>query len=419
MKWVVVFAGSRDRYQVPLALAEEHCLRALVTDFYTPRDATLRYVFEGLPSGVRSVLNRRYKAGLSSKQAKWSSIGLLADHLADRSLAERDRRLGRMAGKLARRDDCGLLSYSYYGFEAFHSYGLDRGPKVLFQVHPHPVSVKKILLKEIELSEFGGASLLAEEELSQDQVRFDQMSEEALLADHCVVASRFTKATLIENGVSEHRIHVVPYGVDTDNYPHNRNQSDTFRVIFVGRHMQRKGLEYLLRAWRKLRLPRAELTIVGSGPDDRHILAAFQDQINWLSGCSNHQLQDLYRISDIFCMPSLAEGFGLVYLEALAAGLPVIATPNTGAADILHEGREGFIVPIRDADALAEKLEWAYENREALAEMQAAARRLAEQYSWTGFRKEFINVVKEIESKNRPDLNIALPRYETVSSRVS
>jgi glycosyltransferase involved in cell wall biosynthesis len=104
-------------------------------------------------------------------------------------------------------------------------------------------------------------------------------------------------------------------------------------------------------------------------------------------------------------MPSLVEGYGLVYLEALACGLPVIATRNTGAADMVQDGREGFIVPIQDVEALAEKLEWAYRNRAALTEMRTSARRLAEQYSWLRFRRGLVKVIEEVESRHAVSSN--------------
>ena len=172
-----------------------------------------------------------------------------------------------------------------------------------------------------------------------------------------------------------------------------------FRVVFVGQLVQRKGLEYLLKAWKKLQLPDAELVLAGRGRVDEELLAAFQSDFVYLGNVSQERLQALYDSSDLFCMPSLVEGFGLVYLEALSRGVPVIATPNTGAADILRDGEEGFIVPIQDVDALAEKIEWAYRHRENLAEMGVAARKLAEQYSWSRFRAGILQVIKRIEDR--------------------
>jgi glycosyltransferase involved in cell wall biosynthesis len=379
-------------------LAEENRLERLVTDFYTSQDSALGRVFNHLPNSALQTLSRRYEKGLSSRLVEWSAAGLLSDRLFNRAQAARDRRLAKLGGALARRRDCGLISYSYYGYEAFHEYGIDRRPKILMQVHPHPTSVREILSKDLQFSELGKHSLLSEQELSADPMRMEHLSKEALLADHCVVTSGFCKKTLIENGVAENRIHVVPYGVDVNDVPDRPRQNSLFRVLFVGQMVQRKGLEYLLKAWRKLRLPNAELVLAGRGRVDKTLLAAFASEFEYVGELTNTELTKLYANSDIFCMPSLVEGFGLVYLEALASGLPIIATPNTGMADLVQNGREGFIVPIRDVEAIAEKLEWAYQNRAALTEMRTAARKLAEAYPWSRFRRAIMAVADQVEN---------------------
>jgi glycosyltransferase involved in cell wall biosynthesis len=416
VKWVVVFAGSRDRYQVPLALAENDRLERLVTDFYAPLDAPLGPMLRRVAPSAHAVLGNRYKPGLSSAKVSWSVVGLSSDYCIHKTQVARDDRLAIMAGGIARARGCGLLSYSYYGYRAFNSVGLEHWPKVLMQVHPHPMVVRKILQDELEYTEFGKSSLLSEQELSSDQGRFEQLAAEALVADHCIVASNFTKRTLIENAVPEHNIHVVPYGVDVGTREAQRRRSNQFRVVFVGQMVQRKGLEYLLKAWKRLRLPKAELVLAGRGRVDANLLAAFRSDVTYMNNLSDREREELYDSCDLFCMPSLVEGFGLVYLEALERGLPVIATPNTGAADIVQDGREGFIVPIRDIDALAEKLEWAYANRSALAEMGTAARRLAEQYSWARFRAGIRESLTRIEDQGKYSHYMATSRISDVYS---
>jgi glycosyltransferase involved in cell wall biosynthesis len=282
------------------------------------------------------------------------------------------------------------------------------------QAHPHPVSVRNILSVDLEYSELGKESLLTEQELQSDQERLDQLSCESALADWCIVASNFTKQTLIDNGVQESRIHRIPYGVDLGIYRPRPKRTGPFRVVFVGQLVQRKGLEYLLKAWKRLRLHDAELVLAGRGRVDEKLLTAFRSEFVYAGNISTDCLRHLYADSDLFCMPSLVEGFGLVYLEALGCGLPVIATPNTGAADIIRDGREGFIVPIRDVDALAEKLEWAYKNRRVIAEMGNAARTLAEQYSWERFRKDLLGVLRQIECKGVAAQDKASRQHEAV-----
>ena len=88
---------------------------------------------------------------------------------------------------------------------------------------------------------------------------------------------------------------------------------------------------------------------------------------------------------DVFVFPSLFEGFGLVLLEAMAMGLPIITTTHTAGPDLIEEGREGFIVPIRDANAIAEKLTRLHEDRSLRDEMSASARRRAKEFTWEDY----------------------------------
>ncbi|HEY0038101.1 MAG TPA: glycosyltransferase family 4 protein, partial [Longimicrobium sp.] len=196
------------------------------------------------------------------------------------------------------------------------------------------------------------------------------------------------------------RIRVVPYGVDLDTFvPPAALPAGPFRVLFVGQMVQRKGLTYLFEAWKRLALPNAELVLAGRGRMDGPLLARYGSLFRREASVSRPRLRELYQCSDVFCMPSLAEGSGMVYLEALACGTPVIGTPNTGAADLIDDGEQGFLVPIRDVDALAERLLWCYEHREELQAMRAAARTRAERFTWGAFRKGVADMVLEAEAR--------------------
>ena len=121
-------------------------------------------------------------------------------------------------------------------------------------------------------------------------------------------------------------------------------------------------------------------------------LAHYPDiPIEFHIGFSVDKLQSLAHSIDLFVLTSLVEGFGLVILENMACGLPVIATPHSGAPDVIEEGRHGFIIPIRSAEALAEKLAWGIEHRQELFEMGQAAAVQAQRFSWTQFRRNIQN----------------------------
>lgn len=389
MNWVVVFKGARDAYQVPLALAEAGRLETLFTDWYSPLDRKwFQQALSILPEQQRAAFRSRYCSGVSSSKVRTSPFEFArAKVSAHNASASGDNRIGTLAGRFAKARSAGIFSYSYYGYAAFRAYGDGPYPKMLFQAHPHPKSVRKLLLEEMELLPDCRESLAREIELSMPQDRFEQLSEEPLMADRCLVASHYTKATLTENGVAPDRIKVIPYGVDLDRFhPPAKRPSRPFRVLFVGQMVQRKGLWYLLEAWRRLALSNAELVLAGRGNFDREMLAKFAGQYRLSVAVNPRELVELYQTSDLCCVPSLVEGFGQVFLESLACGTPVIATPHTGAADLIVNGEEGFIVNLRSVDELMNRLEWCYFHREALSQMREKARQRAEEYTWQTFR---------------------------------
>lgn len=392
-RWVTVFNGSRDQYQLPLALSEAGLLEALVTDWYTPADrGWYRAVRRALPERVRGPLERRFAAGLPSARVRAHPLETATQALLGRGgLDASDLRLGRRAGTLARRRGAGLLAYSYYAHGAFDAFGDGAGTRALFQVQVHPAAFRRVLAEEMERAPETRDLLAREPELAGTPERIRQLSAAPLRADLCLVPSAYTGQGLVEQGVEPGRVRVVPYGVDLDVFrPADSPPADPFRVLFVGQLTQRKGLRDLLEAWAALALPRAELVLVGRGLRDRALLAAHEGRFRLETDVhSRARMRELYASSHVFCMPSLVESFGLVYLESLACGTPVIGTPRTGAPDVVTEGESGFVVPASDPGSLAERLRWCYEHRGGgLMEMRAQARAAAERRSWATFRRE-------------------------------
>ena len=214
-------------------------------------------------------------------------------------------------------------------------------------------------------------------------------------ADLVIVASQFTAETLREADHLRARVEIIPYGappvVDGSREP---VRSGRLRAIFVGALTQRKGLSYALEAVRRLG-DRVELTLVGAHPAAPcAVLDDALRQHRWFPDLSSADVLREMRRHDVLIFPSLCEGFGLVILEALACGLPVIATTHTGAPDVLTEGIDGFIVPIRSADAIAEKLEWLLASPARLAAMKDAATVKARGLTWERYRASIARVVQ-------------------------
>jgi glycosyltransferase involved in cell wall biosynthesis len=219
------------------------------------------------------------------------------------------------------------------------------------------------------------------------------------MADHWIAASSFTRETLLESGVPTDRIHVVPYGANLECFhprPERRIQRGPrrrLRLLFVGTINQRKGIKYLLDALALLPSDRVELVVCGRVVDDLSLFKSFGNQIEIRPSVSAEGLLDAYQTADLFVFPSLAEGFGHVLLEAMACGLPVVSTTRTAARDLVRPGLEGFLVePGRPID-LAARIEEFLLHPEWLAEMGVAARRRAEEFTWTRFRSRIAGIV--------------------------
>jgi glycosyltransferase involved in cell wall biosynthesis len=118
------------------------------------------------------------------------------------------------------------------------------------------------------------------------------------------------------------------------------------------------------------------------------------DRHRWIPSLAHDDLLAEMSRHDVLVFPSLHEGFGLVILEAMSQGLAVITTPHTGGPDVIREGQDGFIVPIRSADAIAEKLGLLAGDRLMLAEMKEAARETARRHTWENYRKRLVEVVR-------------------------
>jgi glycosyltransferase involved in cell wall biosynthesis len=425
---VVVHRSARDKYQVAQGLEEAGLLDCLVTDFYWPKNtwwahAVNRYA----PPHLSSVLlDRQNNAVAQSKtrQCPWSGLASIALNRLPklpfswraRSMRWSDHRLGRRAGKIASASGSTLLSYSYYGYSAF-SASSPSVPKILFQLHPHPASVRSILRAELESYPECADSLNKEWELALSEKDFSRLVEEPAMAQRWIVASSFTRETLIQNGLDGSHIHVVPYGIDADEFTSAQTSSPDaslsgpLKVLFVGRLTQRKGIRYLLGALDRVNTRHIHLTVCGWAVDDLALLKRYGDRITVKASTTQEEIKRAYRQADIFILPSVAEGFGYVLLEAMAFGVPIIGTTRTAAPDLIRDGEEGLIVEPSSVDGIAAALDWAASHRTQVRAMGSAARDRVRRFSWRTFRQSVAASVQTLRDEIREESKPAVAHH--------
>lgn len=220
--------------------------------------------------------------------------------------------------------------------------------------------------------------------------------EELQLADHVFVPSQHIKQSL-SGVIPESKIRMVPYGAPELKpwRPSSRRAHAPLEVLFVGNLGQHKGIGYLLEAMDLLG-GLAQLTMVGSRLRPNARVDEACHRWRWIESLPHDKIMDLMQKSDVLVLPSLSDAFGLVVTEALACGLPVIITPHTGASEIIRDGREGYIVPIRRADLIAARLETLHSDRAMLAEMSRQAQATAERNSWEHYRAHWAQEIRSL-----------------------
>jgi glycosyltransferase involved in cell wall biosynthesis len=223
---------------------------------------------------------------------------------------------------------------------------------------------------------------------SEEKLR--RKSDELALADLVICPSRFVQDSLppgtrgIVAEFGSPPVRVRPAG-----------ENKKLRVLFAGAMTQRKGLADLFDAFRRLRRDDIELVVMGAPVAPMNFYRAqFADFIHEPPRPHDAVLELMSRC-DVLALPSIVEGRALVQQEALACGMPLLATRNAGGEDLIEDGRAGFLVPMRDSGALAEKIAWLADHRECLAEMRAAAQRKAAEYPWSRYTETIINAIHE------------------------
>jgi alpha-maltose-1-phosphate synthase len=210
---------------------------------------------------------------------------------------------------------------------------------------------------------------------------------ELAAADHIVVASSFTRATLAQYPAALPPISVVPYGAPTvHDGQRTWSAAGPLRVLYVGSLSQRKGVSYLLAAM-KLSGEAVALTVIGSRVAPCAPLDEALKHLRYIPSLPHAGILEEMRRHDVLVFPSLFEGFGLVITEAMSQGMTVITTPHTAGPDLIHDGVDGFIVPIRDPVAISERLLLLARERERLTTMGRAALTTARKRSWAGFHQ--------------------------------
>jgi len=224
----------------------------------------------------------------------------------------------------------------------------------------------------------------------------DRDKRKYAMADLILVPSSSVFHSVVALGANPSKVAIVPYGID-ESWLQPTPRPVPGRVLFVGSVGLLKGNHYLAAAARQLatRNPEIEIRVVGPVPSDLARMPLFSGP-HYMGQIPRSSVQKEFLTADVFVLPTLCEGFGLVHLEALASGVPVITTPNCGS--VVRDAIDGFIVPTRDPARLADVIEHIVSDRSLRAEMSRNARTRASQFTWARYGTRLTDAVSRLQS---------------------
>ncbi|BAN35166.1 glycosyl transferase group 1 [Sulfuricella denitrificans skB26] len=303
-------------------------------------------------------------------------------HNLDRNVARQISKMGSVEGVYAYED--GALET----FQTARKMGVTTNYEIASAYWRAAVN---IFQEEAELNPEWAVTIAA---LNYSTEKLNRKDEEIALADKVIVASNFTASNLTLGNFANKDVVIIPYGSPTpiQQVIPDKDNSRKLKVLFVGNLSQGKGISYLFGASDLLK-DKIALTVIGSRnqtciPLDRQL-----EKCRYFPSLPHNEVLKEMRCHDVFVFPSLWDGFGLVILEAMSQGIPVIASTNCGGPDVITDGKDGFIVPIRSCEAIAEKLEILANDIDLLNQMKIAALETAKRYSWARYQSELVKHV--------------------------
>jgi glycosyltransferase involved in cell wall biosynthesis len=393
-KYVCAFRGRRDYYQIPIALAERDALEQFITDIYAVE--ALQKLIPTLPASWQRKIGFRSAPLIPTEKVKCLWGTTLLEHTRHKlnfspiaTFSLLDQNFSKSAAFKAQATKSNLLMYEPYAWEAFQ-YSYNYTPrKVLFQFHPHITSEIALLTEDLELFPYVQQSYQEQIGLHLNSFFQTRLRDCWKYANLILCASSFTRKTLIDAGADATICKVITYGIELPPPPVHLPRPD-FHALFVGAGVQRKGLHHLLLAWQRANLPRGSLLtlvcrVLDPGIED---LIRQTSRVKLIRGTDQASLQQLFETSSLLVMPSIVEGFGQVYLEALSYGCPVLGTVNTCLPDLGGEMDGIFLTEVGDIDSLVTQIERLSLLLQYNAELRSQSRSCAAQFSWQAFRSQ-------------------------------
>jgi glycosyltransferase involved in cell wall biosynthesis len=402
---LVVHRGSRDHYLAARALFRRGCLAGVLTDVQAPKTSRLagwmarsrfaslrRWAAAKTDDIPTSLLFSLGKAGVLARAV--SALMAKAGH-AYRGYELSDGIFARATARVQLPAHDVVFAYSYAALELLEVEKQRGVFTVLNQIDPGPADQVLLEHEELRWPDY----VLHPYRLPRGYV--DRVKREWQLADVIVVNSDWSRSQIISAGAEPRKIEVVSLAYETDSQrAEGRGQragskeqgAQALKVLWVGNVNIRKGIQYVVEAARTLQNQPVEFVVAGEIGVPKKIVDSSPGNMRWLGPVPRSDVQRLYQDADVFVLPTLSDGFAITQLEALANGVPVIATPNCGR--VVEDDKSGFVIPHGDADALVSAIESFICDRSLRQRMSEACRERASKFSLAAYAEYLLGAIE-------------------------
>ncbi len=408
LRFIVLQMGARMHYAVPVLLARANMLEHLYTDICG--NIGLTKIIDRLlpvvlrPKAIKRLLGRQLPPEVAKSAVTSVPIATILASIVKsilKLLPQKSRNILpiiNIENKLRQQ----IIKDRFRNANAIYSFinsdlelvrqAKDAGLSVVYEQIINP-SVGRILREERNL--FPGIE--AQEKVENVENGIIRDSQQWEISDLILSASEFVTDEIVNLGGDRDRIALVPYGIDRSWFAH-QPQTQSGRILFVGSVGLRKGNHYLAAATRILQQRKIEHQVRVVGPYNLDVISRPEFQgPDYIGQVPRSEVVREFISADIFVLPTLSEGCAVVHLEAMACGLPVITTPNCGS--VVRDGIDGFIVPIRDPQALADRIEQLLRDRHLRDEMSRNARQRAQEFTWEKYGDRILDAIHTLGNK--------------------
>ena len=397
-KVVVAHKGAREHFLAARALHRRGCLATLVTDWYSPLPPHWASRAKRLGPGVARALGAGATDLPRAKILAFNSFGLASRWELSRAekkgclieaMARNDQDFARRVAQARLPGHDVFLGYSYAALEALQA-ERERGMLTLVdQIDPGRMEWDIIQEEAARWPQYAGPMEVA------PVGYYERAVAEWKVAQLILVNSAWSRSALVKQGADPARIAVIPLAYEaapsTATPPERRD--GTLSVLWLGSVILRKGIAYLMEAAKQLAGEPVRFVVAGPSELRPEVMAQAPSSIQWLGQVPRSEVARLYQSADVFVLPTLSDGFAITQVEALAYGRPVVTTPNCG--DVVEDGRTGFIVPARDATALADALRRFVRDPRLAGAMRPACLETAARFSIDAFADRLTSIIRK------------------------